>query len=321
MKTAKKIWLIVAALLVLAGSFIFVAVMNVLDWDFSKLATNQYETNLHTITEAFQDISIRSSTASITFVPSPDRKCTVECYEQEKVLHSVTVENGTLVIKVQDSRAWYEYIGINAGFPKITVYLPESQYTSLFVKSSTGKIQIPQDFTFASVDITVSTGNVNFYASASEEIKIKTSTGSIRMENVSAGALDLSASTGSITISNVNCQGDAALRVTTGKITLTDVSCRNLTSTGSTGDISLTNVMAAEKLSIERSTGHIQFTSCDASEIYAEASTGDITGSLLTEKIFFTQSDTGRIHVPKTVTGGRCELTTDTGNINIEIVS
>ena len=320
MTTAKKVWLIVAALLVLAGSIMFVGVMTVLDWDFSKLGTNPYETNLHAITEDFQDISIRTNTATITFLPSPDGKCTVECYEREKALHAVTVEDGTLVIKVQDTRAWYEYIGINVGFPKITVYLPESQYASLFVKASTGSIKIPQDFTFTTADLTVTTGSVNFNASASEEIKIKTTTGNIRVENTSAGALNLSASTGAITLSKVSCEGDADLRVTTGKTMLTDVSCRNLISTGSTGDIALTNVIADEKITIERSTGDIVFIGCDASEIYAEASTGDITGSLLTEKVFFAQSDTGRINVPKTITGGRCELATDTGNIKIEIV-
>ena len=72
MTTAKKVWLIVAALLVLAGSIMFVGVMTVLDWDFSKLGTNPYETNLHAITEDFQDISIRTNTAAITFLPSPD---------------------------------------------------------------------------------------------------------------------------------------------------------------------------------------------------------------------------------------------------------
>lgn len=320
MNKSTKIWLIMAAFLVIAGGMIFGGVMTVLNWDFSKLS-GKYETNRHEISEDFQNISIRADTAAISFVPSPDGKCTVECYEREKVSHSVTVEDGTLVIKIKDSRRWYEYIGINFHTPKITVYLPETQYASLFIKESTGSIKIPPDFTFTSADLTVSTGSVTFNASASDLIKIKTTTGSIRMENVSAGALNLSASTGAITLSRVSCEGDAALHVTTGKTSLTDVSCRNLTSTGSTGDISLTNVIAEEKFSIERSTGDIKFTGCDAGEIYAQASTGDITGSLLTEKVFIAQSDTGKIKVPKTITGGKCELTTDTGDIKIEIIS
>ena len=47
--------------------------------------------------------------------------------------------------------------------------------------------------------------------------------------------------------------------------------------------------------------------------------TGDVEGSLLSEKIFFPESDTGKIDVPKTTSGGKCEINTDTGNIKIRI--
>ena len=59
---------------------------------------------------------------------------------------------------------------------------------------------------------------------------------------------------------------------------------------------------------------------CDAAEIFVETDTGDVKGSLLSEKVFIPKSDTGDIKVPKTVTGGRCEITTDTGDIKIELV-
>ncbi len=46
---------------------------------------------------------------------------------------------------------------------------------------------------------------------------------------------------------------------------------------------------------------------------------GDVKGTLLSEKAFFAESDTGDIDVPKTNVGGRCEITTDTGDIQIQI--
>ena len=46
---------------------------------------------------------------------------------------------------------------------------------------------------------------------------------------------------------------------------------------------------------------------------------GNVTGTLLTDKIFLAQSDTGRVDLPKTVGGGKCEITTDTGNIEISV--
>ena len=71
------------------------------------------------------------------------------------------------------------------------------------------------------------------------------------------------------------------------------------------------------KFLIKRSTGDIRFDNSDATEIFVETDTGNVTGSLLTDKVFITQTDTGNVNVPKTVTGGRCEITTDTGNIKI----
>ena len=61
---------------------------------------------------------------------------------------------------------------------------------------------------------------------------------------------------------------------------------------------------------------------CDRSapaELFVETDTGDVRGSLLTEKTFIVQTDTGSVDVPETTTGGKCEITTDTGDIEIEI--
>ena len=111
MKKATKIWLIVAASLVLAGCIIFIGVMSALKWDFTKLSTGKYETNIYEINETFNNISITADTSNITFALSDDGKCKVECYEEKDTTHSVSVENNALVIKSKEHKAWYEYIG------------------------------------------------------------------------------------------------------------------------------------------------------------------------------------------------------------------
>lgn len=319
MSRATKAWLIIAASLILVGCMIFGGMMMALKWNFIKLSTSRYETNEYTIKEAYQNISIVADTADVIFVPSETAETEVTCYEQNNVKHSVAVKNGTLVIEVIDTRRWYEYIGINFDTPKITVYLPQSGYNTLSVKLDTGDVVVPVAFKFASVDITGSTGDVTFSASVAGTAAIKTSTGDIRVENVSVGALDLSVSTGKVTVSGVTCEGDVTLRVSTGDSNLTDVTCKNLISNGSTGGLSLENVVATETFSIERSTGDVKLSDCDAAEILIKTDTGDVKGTLLSEKVFITETDTGRVSVPKSTTGGRCEIHTDTGNIKISI--
>lgn len=322
MRTRTKVWLIIAASLVLIGCILFAGIMTTLKWDFKGLATVKYETNTYEISEAFDGISMNTDTADIAFVLSVDGKCRVECHEEANAKHSVTVEDGTLTVELIDERSVYDfigYIGLNFDSPKITIHLPKTEYTNLLINGDISDVEIPNDFMFKDVEISLSTGDVDFCASASEMIKIKTSTGDICAENISAGSLDLTVSTGRVTISDVSCEGDVTVGVSTGETYLTDLACKSVISSGNTGDIYLNNVIATEKFSIERSTGDVKFDVSDATEIFVKTDTGDVTGSLLTDKVFITQTDTGDVDVPKTVNGGKCEINTNTGDIRITI--
>lgn len=319
MKKPTKIWLGAAAFLILLGSMVIGGVMSMVKWDFTKLSTAKMETNEYEISENFSGIAVGTDVADVVLAVSEDGKSTVKCEEESNRKHTVNVKANTLVIKMPDNQKWYERIGIHFATPKITIYLPKGEYNELLVREATGDIEIPKDFTFKTADISMSTGRVNFFASVSEKIKIKGSTGDVHMENVSAGSLDLAVTTGKITASNVVCRGDANINVSTGKTRLTQMSCKNLTSDGSTGDITLTDLIVTEKLSVKRSTGDVKFDGADAGEIVVKTSTGAVTGTLLTEKVFLTKTSTGKVRVPQSVSGGKCEITTSTGNIKITV--
>ncbi len=315
-----KILFIIAGILVILGIILFVAALASNGWVLANLNTDKFQSNTYSIGEEFQNISVNTDTADVVFVLSDDGVCKVECYEQKNMAHRVFTKDGTLEISADDTRKWYEYITFfSFGAPKITVYLPQNQYAALNIKSDTGDVEIPNAFQFARMDIDLSTGDVKCYASATGQIKIKTSTGDILAQNISADTLDLTVSTGKVQTESVTCQGNVSIRVSTGKATLTDVQCKNLRSDGSTGDLHLQKVVATGQFSIERSTGDVKLDRCDASEIEIETDTGNVTGSLLTPKVFLTETDTGRVNVPKSTVGGRCQIETDTGNIQISV--
>jgi len=279
MSRKTKVWLMLAALLIVIGSILFVGVMTLLNWDFTKLSTSEFETNEYEIAENYQHISVATKTADIVLLPSDSAKTTVICYEQVNMKHTVSVKDGVLKIHVEDTRKWYEYIGISFLTPKITVYVPQGEYGDLTIHSATGNVEIPAGFGFQSMNISVSTGAVS--------------------------------------VSGATCYGDIGIYVTTGRASITDVRCDTLRTAGSTGDLYMRNVVTAEKLSAERATGSITFEKCDAAELYLKTSTGNVTGSLLSEKIFTAQAGTGHVDVPNTASGGRCEIYTGTGNIKI----
>ena len=275
-----KIWLIVAGVLILVGCLLLSCVMNSIKWNFTKLATSQYETNRYEFSEAWENLSIETETANVILKPATDGKTSVVCDEQENARHAVTVKDGTLEIRLVDQRKWYEHIGLNFHSPKITLYIPQSRCGNLTVESTTGDVEVAEGFQFDRVALTLTTGD-------------------IRLQKLTAEALDL--------------------ELTTGDVQLTDTNCKTLNIEGTTGKMVLKNVIAAEKLTLELSTGSIRFDGCDAGEISAQTSTGSITGSLLTPKIFYAESNTGKVTVPRTTTGGICELTTNTGSIKITL--
>ncbi len=317
MNRKAKVWLITAAALILVGCMIIGGVMTVLKWDFSKLSTVQYETNTYVIDESFKHITIAADTADIVFVPSEAIK--VICYEEKNMTHTVAVKEDALSIELIDTRKWYEYIGISLGVPKLTVYLPQGGYGELSIVSDTGDVEIPKEFSFESMGITLSTGRVMNDASVLGDVKITTSTGDICVEGISAGSVDLEVSTGQVSITDVTCKGDVRIGVSTGRTSMTNVKCQSFLSRGNTGHIALADVIVEALLSIERSTGDVDLERCDAAELFVKTSTGNVKGSLLSEKVFIVRTDTGRVDVPKTVNGGRCEITTDTGDIKLAI--
>ena len=317
-KSAKK-WLIAAASLVMIGVFMFASVMTAYHWDFPRLSTDRFETNTYEISEEFSDIKLNTETADILFAASSDNMCRIVCYEEKKMKHSVSIQDGTLTVSVVDNREWYEHIGFSFDSPKVTVCLPKNEYVSLVIKESTGDITLPKDFTFSSIDLSLSTGRVDSLASSLGLMHIETNTGDICLQDLSAGELDLTVSTGHVDVQSVSCEGDVSICVSAGDTRLTNISCNSINSDGSTGNITLKNVITEEMISIERSTGDVQFEGCDAGKLEINTDTGDVIGSLLSSKAFIAHSDTGDIDVPETTSGGKCKITTNTGDIRITI--
>jgi len=338
MKNTVKLWMITAVALILIGCILFAVTMSALEWNFFKLSTVTYETNIYEISDPFDSISMNTDTADIRFVFSDGGICKVECYEEENAKHAVTVEDGTLTVRLAYEKTLHGIIGLNFESPKITVYLPEKEYSSLLIKESTGDIKIPNDFHFENVDISLSTGDVDLHAASATSVKLKASTGTVRVENTATSSLDLSVSTGNIFVSGVSCEGDIKVSVSTGKTQMKAVTCKNVISAGSTGEIVLRDVTVSETISVKRSTGDVRlngsvaaridietdtgdvrFDGADAAEISIKTDTGDVEGSFLTDKIFTTKTNTGKIRVPESVSGGKCKITTDTGDIQITV--
>lgn len=317
-KTSKK-WLVFATALTVVGAMICAAVMGVLHGDFRQLSTVVYQTNEQTVAEPYTNIAVVTDTADVIFVPTEDDTTLVTCYEQKQMPYAIAVVDGTLTITHTDKRRWYEHIGIDFERESITVALPKGEYGTLSVAFGTGAVTVPTGLSFAEMSIAGSTGHVTVGASVSGNANVRTSTGDIRVEKAVLGSLDVAVSTGKVTLGEVTCQETLTVAVSTGDTAMNAVRSRHILSDGSTGKIVLRDVIVAKTLFIERSTGDVNLERCDAEELTIRTDTGDVNGSLLTDKVCLVTSDTGRVDVPRSTSGGKCEITTDTGDVRLVI--
>ncbi len=321
MTTTTKVWLVIAVALIIAGAIIFAGLMAKNNFNFSALDSSVYVTNTYDITDDFNEISITADTADIDFKQALDGKTRVVCFEKQGEPHTVNTENGALIIthnKPQSLKDSITFLSINQ--PKITVYLTKQAYGELVIKATTSDINLPKSFSFESITVNNTTGDFECEASVAEFIDVKVTTGDVSLEDVTAKSINVTITTGHTEIKNLRCENDITITATTGRTELSDVKCKNLNSVATTGKITLDKVIASEKLTIERDTGDINFEESDATEIFAKATTGDIRGSLLSPKTFTTNTNTGSIRVPSSVTGGKCELKTTTGDIKIIVL-
>ncbi len=320
MNRKTKIWLSVAACLTIFGAIAFVTAMSMQTWDFSKLSTAQFTKTTYILSDSISDITLLTDTADVRILPAEDDECSVVCYESELQPHAVFMNNKSLIIQENDERKWYERITFFMDTPEITIYLPLSSYDFIKLDADTSDVTISPKLEFQNLDIQVSTGDISCHGCILGDATVSTSTGDIRIEQSSAVSLNLRTTTGDVTLKNVTSEQDLCITVSTGKTSLSDVECQSLISGGSTGKIDLKNVTATKLFDLERSTGDITFDACDAERIRIKTDTGDVTGTLLSEKVFFTDTDTGDVRVPKTTTGGPCEVETDTGDIELEVM-
>lgn len=307
---------------------------------------NNFNINLDTA-----DFEIKASEGS-------EKKVVVEETEKYQHKVSVS-NNTLSVIHPDEKGKWFENIFSFSRYKyKVTVYLPAGNYGEFKFEGATGDVTIPAGYTFNNVDIDISTGDIDFKGNVVNDLKTNVSTGYVKVVGSKAKTMNFTGSTGNCTLENVEVEssitanqstgkftmknskcknvniitstGDQIyenvnvdekmdLNVSTGDVVLTKVNCQNYKSVSSTGDVKLNEVLVAEHIDIETSTGDVDLYNSDAATLKIKTDTGHVKGNLLTDHIFYVTNNTGTPDVPKSTTGGLCEIETHTGSIRITI--
>ena len=283
---------------------------------------NQVTKHVDLNDKEFSNFDIDLDIADLEFKKSDDGSKKVVLNQSDKYYHTVETKDNTLKIQSVDTRKWYEkWFDFTLSFMKVTIYLPENSYGDLKIDSSTGDVDIPANYTFNSSNIKLSTGKINFKSNVTNKAYFKASTGDVNINDSHVNELEIETSTGNNTLNNVKADENIAIKASTGDVKTNGVKAKNLKVKTSTGKINIIDTIIDEKITLEASTGNITFDRSDANTLDVKTDTGNVKGTILTSKIIFAETDTGRLNYPKLETGGRFDIKTDTGDIDIQILN
>ena len=254
------------------------------------------ENKEHRIEKSFNKINIDIQTEDINIYFTDDASKVVYVKNQNITL-DIKTKNDALFISQIDNSKFYDQIFNFTAF-KMNLYLNKEVIDSLNINCRTGDILIHEGFTFSSVNIKNSTGDIIVKSNVKNDLSIENSTGNIKIINCdNVGRMNINTKTGNLDLLNINCE--------------------KLDIKISTGDTKLTNTLVKNDFNMEGKTGNLYLDGVDAANININCSTGDVKGTILSSKFFIAKSDTGYVSVPETREGGECRINVSTGNIII----
>lgn len=301
MNSWKKTVICAAILLAAAGVFLILTAMAMGKGNWKELKTVGYEEKTFPVSGKVNDIQISDSENSVKILPSGDGTCKVLCPERTdgSVYHTVEVRDGVLSVQRHDERKLFQFIGVNFNIGSVEVYLPEGEYGALTASSTAGSISVADGFTFESASLKSTSGSVRMFSQVKKELKAESTSGRVTIENASSETLSAKSSSGRIVLSHIR-SGEITAKATAGKIELTDV-------------------IAEKNLHAKSVSGGVALEGCDGGTIRIESTSGSVKGTILSDKIFITDSKSGSVKIPRSAPGGECEITTTSGSIAIEI--
>ncbi len=325
--------IITSIILIVVGILVSVITLFANQFNIGKL-DDSIISKTYDINSEFDSIECDLEIGNLNIYLTTDNKNYALCLEKENVTFDVEVVNNVLKIKEN-----YKYEFFSYTEPEVSLYINKPTFNSLNVETDTGDICILDSFNIKNINIDGDTNDVELMGVITNDITINVDTGDTWIDRVIANNITINATTGDIDVSNCIVNNNLDLKVTTGDVELLyneivgdlkvesdtgeqgleHITCNNIILKATTGDIILEDVVANSDMTINTDTGSVELEYSDAINIYITTSTGRVEGSILTNKVFDAKSNTGKVSVPSSSTGGICKIRTSTGRISIAV--
>lgn len=322
MKKSLKIVLIVSACLIALGVIISLGALVAISLGgegFGAFNTLNFDTKEYSPVGDFDSIKVYGIECNVKFLLSTDGSCRVVCPEAENIYHEIEIFEGTLTINRVDNRRFYQRFGVQVGDLDILVYLPESEYESLYVNTVSGDINIPDDFKLESASAKSVSGEISCRAGVSGNISLESTSGEIEVGSSAPTSVELNSTSGSVTVSDMNISDILDVKTVSGDVSVRNTKQTNLNISTTSGKTECKNSVSSGKILIDTTSGKTVLELCDAGTINIKSVSGDVRGKLLSEKDFEVSTVSGDVDVPDKDSGGKCHIKTTSGSVYFTI--
>ena len=267
-RTFIKIFVILGAILLVAGVAVFVGGMTAGGWDFSILNTVRYTQKSYDAEGAVTSVHIEYSNAAIAVEYSEtaervhiDYPVRLNERDEESAQIEITEEGGTLAVieHVDWEKNLFQWSLGNS--PAVRVVLPAGQNIALDLYTQNGSVSLNAD------------------GEALPSLSLHSNNGSISVSGTLTVAEDAAFQTdnGSVNVSGVSAAGDLTLRTSNGSMRAENISADSLEARSSNGSLRLADIAAADSLTAKTAHGSVElFGNVTAKMLTVSTSAGDI---------------------------------------------
>ena len=255
MLKGKKLFLIIAAMLVVSGLvFVFVG-FGIIGFRPQNLNTVKNKTETVLIEEDFSSIKVNAAAEDIVFKPTTDEKASVAVNTKENNDVSVAVVDNELRIDVTEGK-WNFGINFTDAEYNIIVLLPKKAFNSIEVNSTSGDVDILTNVSAADVNIKTTSGEISFCGNA---------------VNLTADS-----TSGEISVQNTQLQNNMIITDTSGDVELENCDASYIEITTTSGDVS-GELLSEKKFEIKTTSGEVEIPHTKANAVCKVTTTsGDI---------------------------------------------
>ena len=316
----KKAAVIIAVVAAVAAIAVFIGV-NAGQFRLHRPGRGGLEMKEYSLEDNITDIKVNLLSRDIIFKHiEPGEKSKAEWYEKDGQEVRVEVNDGVLTVTEYNSETLTDALRLNNRNNLITVTLPNADFNLLNAVTKSGDVSVSAGTVFNDIEVKTSSGEISSEGNFLNSIKVDSSSGDIGFSNAQAGKLVLKTGSGDITLKNLeNETGEINISTASGDITAQDIDCNFLTVFTEAGECSLEKVLSEVDLNITTSSGEVDIDKSDSNFIKIKTGSGSVNAGFITDKVFTATSENGSVSVPESKAGGKCDITSTDGDINVRI--